>query len=44
MNNGVMSYTILLQGAEFSNIPEPSTLPLLGLGGFLAARRRRRSC
>ncbi len=42
MNNGVMSYTILLQGAEFAAIPEPTVVPLLGLGGFAICRRGRR--
>ena len=40
LNNG-SAYTINLQGAEFSAIPEPATAGLLALGGLCVARRRR---
>ncbi|MCP9874376.1 hypothetical protein [Synechococcus sp. Cruz CV-v-12] len=35
------AYTIELQGAEFHFIPAPSAAAMLGLGGLMAARRRR---
>lgn len=40
------SYTIELQGAEFHAVPSPGAAAMLGLGGLMAARRRRtaRSC
>ena len=40
LNNG-SAYTIHLQGAEFSAIPEPATTALLACGGLLVSRRRR---
>jgi uncharacterized protein (TIGR03382 family) len=34
-------YTIRLTGTEFCEVPAPGALALMGLGGLLAARRRR---
>ncbi len=40
LNNG-SAYTIHLEGAEFSTIPEPSAVALFAVGSLLASRRRR---
>lgn len=34
-------YVISLEGAEFCRVPAPGAMALLGLGGLVAARRRR---